>query len=123
MTDDQPTNGREIHLFLSTWNVGNEAPENMDKLLPGFNSTEAFFYDLIVLGFQESTYPYSGDDGDKSTGKGAISGLSELKKEKHVTGLAKFVKHSVEPCIKHMQNLIMSTLDPTGEHYEMVGHK
>lgn len=120
MTDDQTSSGRQIHLFLSSWNVGNEAPENMDKLLPGVNSSEAYYYDLIVLGFQESTYNYTGDDGDKVAGKDVVSSGSELKKDKHITGLAKFVKHAVEPCIKHMQNLIMTTLDPTGEHYEVV---
>jgi hypothetical protein len=114
MMEENSSGARQINLFVASWNVGNEAPENVDKLLPGKTSPEANYYDLIVLGFQESTYYYSGDDSDVSAGRDL---RNEQRKEKSMTGLAKFVESAVDPCIKHMYNIILSTLGP---QYEVV---
>jgi len=46
------TFGIPLDIFVASWNIGNAIPHDIGLLIP----EEGGDYDMIVLGFQESTY-------------------------------------------------------------------
>ena len=111
MTSTTDIQLKDIKLFIGSWNVGNAPPENIHYFLPGAESDKWNYYDLIVVGLQESTYPLASEENEPFV-------VKKLTTEKSMAGkVFANVANKVEPCIPHLINVIMTTI---GQEYELV---